>query len=154
MASQQFFHEITIACDTESVFDYVTDPAYWHEWFSASLPTEGDLDPKSAGEQFRVLTVQRPIKLLPLTLSHSVLCTVCKCDRPYLWEVTAESPLVEAITSYSLSRSEEGTILKRQFRYTPRRWLRYAEPALFRRRVRHQARESLSRLKMALETRC
>lgn len=153
MASQQLFHEITIACDTEVVFDYVTDPVYWHEWFSASLPTEADFNPQLAGEQFRVQTVQRPVKLLPLTLSHSVLCTVCKCDRPYLWEVAAKSPLVEAITSYTLSRAEEGTILKRHFRYTPRRWLRYAEPALFRRRVRRQATESLSRLKTALENR-
>ncbi|MCW8196603.1 SRPBCC family protein [Proteobacteria bacterium 005FR1] len=154
MMGQQFFHEITIACDTETVFDYVTDPVHWHEWFSSSLPDKRELNPQLAGEQFRVQTMQRPLSLLPLALSHSVVCTVCKCDRPYLWEVTAESPLVEAITSYSLSRSEEGTILKRQFRYTPRRWLRYAEPALFRRRVRQQARESLSRLKAALEKRC
>lgn len=154
MASQQFFHDITIACDAISVFDYVTDPRCWHEWFSASLPITTDLNPQQTGERFPVKTVQRPIRLLPLGLSHTLLCTVCKCDRPYLWEISAESPLVDAITSYSLSHADSGTVLKRQFRYTTKRWLRYAEPVLFRKRVQRQARESLSNLKAVLEKRC
>jgi uncharacterized protein YndB with AHSA1/START domain len=152
MASHQFFHDITIGRDTETVFDYVTDPASWHEWFSASLPAKGNLDAQRAGEQFRLETVQRPAKIIPLPFRHTVTCTVCKCDRPYLWEVSAESPLLEAVTSYTLSRSRHGTLLKRHFRYTPKHWLKYLEP-VFRQRIRQEAQKSLANLKTALETR-
>lgn len=153
MTSHQFFHEVTIACATEVVFDYITEPACWREWFSASLPTAQDINAQRTGEQFRMVTVQRPATTIPFSLKHTVTCRVCKCDRPYLWEVAAESKLVEAITSYTLSHAEEGTILKRHFRYTPRSWLRYAEP-IFRRRIREQAQASLANLKAALEKRC
>jgi hypothetical protein len=157
MASRQFFHDIIVACDAEDVFDYVTDPGSWHEWSSASVPPStvppSQPSAQKAGSQFQVQTVQRPIPFLPLTFSHTLTCTVCKLDRPYLWEVAAESPLVETITSYTLSRCEEGTTLKRQFRYTPKSWTRIAEPLLRRRIQRHTA-ASLSNLKSALEKRC
>lgn len=152
MTSHQFFDDILIDADAETVFDYVTDSACWHEWFPMSLPAPADLDTQRAGLQFQIQTVQRPASIIPVSLRHTVTCTICKCDRPYLWELSAESLLVEAVTSYTLSRSEQGTILKRQFRYTPTHWLRYVEP-VFRQRIRQQARTSLAKLKAALETR-
>lgn len=154
MPSRQFFHEITIACAPESVFDYVTDPNRWNEWFALTLPAKLDAEPQAPGQRFEMKTVQQLFKPLPIKLVRSVQCTICKSDRPYLWEVAAESGLVSTITSYTLSRADEGTILKRQFSYTTKGWLRYAEPVLFRRRIVSQAQKSLYRLKDKVEHSC
>lgn len=154
MASHQFFHEITIQCDPEAVFDYVTDPNRWHEWFSSSLPANLVVEAQTPGESFEVKTAQRLLKFAPFKLVRSLHCTISKSDRPYLWEVEAESALVSAVTSYTLSRAEEGTIFKRQFHYTTKGWLSYAEPLFFRRRIASQARESLEKLKEKLEQSC
>lgn len=153
MASRQFFHEITIACRPEAAFDYLTNPNRWHEW-TASLPAKLDVEPQIPGRHFEVKTVQRPLKFLPIKVARLLRCTVSKSDRPYLWEVEAESTLVSAITSYTLSQAEEGTILKRQFSYTTKGWLRYAEPLLFRRRIMSQARQSLEKLRQNVEQGC
>lgn len=151
MFSHQYFHEVTVARAPEAVFDYVTDPNRWHEWFSASRPTRVDLNPQQAGESFQLTTSFRWFPVLPFQLVQDIQCRVSKSDRPYLWEVEAESPIIKAITTYTLSRVEEGTILKRQFTYCFKGAYRYLEPLLLRRRVSAQAQLSLERLKQRLE---
>lgn len=154
MATQQFFHETTIACEPEVVFDYITAPRHWHEWFSSSLPSRVKVEAQRAGQRFEMMTAQRPLGFAPFKLPYPLHCTVSKSDRPYLWEVEAESDLVTAVTSYTLSHTEEGSIVKRQFRYATKGWLRYAEPLLFRKWIVSQASQSLEKLKKNLERDC
>lgn len=151
MFSHQYFHEVTVAREPEAVFDYVTNPNRWHEWFSASRPARIDLDPQQPGERFQLTTRFRWFSWLPLQLEQNVECEVSKSDRPYLWEVEAESPIIKAITSYTLSRVAEGTVLKRQFTYCFKGRYRYLERLLLRRRVSAQAQASLQLLKQRLE---
>src|SRR5690606_3535643 len=100
---------------------------------------------------FQLHTTHRVIRFLPFHLVRELHCHVSKSDRPYLWEVEAESTMVKAITSYTLSRVDEGTLLKRQFSYRFKGNYHFFEPWLFRRRVTAQARLSLRRLKQCLE---
>lgn len=147
----QYFHEITIDRDPEAVFDYVTDPSRWHEWFSASQPARINLDPQKVDESFELATTFRMLPGLPFHITQDLKCRVSKCDRPYLWEVEAESQLLRAITSYTLSRNNGGTVLKRNFCYAFNHRYRVLEPVLFRRRIAAQAELSLQRLKGRLE---
>lgn len=149
--NHQYFHEVTVRRQPEQVFDYVTDPNRWHEWFSAAKPARVDFDAQKAGESFDLSTSYRLFSFLPFHLIRDLRCRVSKSDRPYLWEVEADSPMVKAITSYTLSRVEEGTVLKRQFSYRFKGRYRYFEPWLFRRRVTAQAELSLQRVKQCLE---
>lgn len=150
--SHHHFHEVTVARDPEAVFDYVTNPNRWHEWFSASQPARIDLDPQQPDETFELNTSFRLLPFLPFRLMQDMHCRVSKSDRPYLWEVEAESPMVRAIASYTLSRGEGGTILKRKFCYSFKGNYRLMEPLLLRRRVAAQADLSLQRLKQQLES--
>ncbi|MGQ9427547.1 SRPBCC family protein [Gilvimarinus sp. F26214L] len=152
MATHQFFHEITIAREPEVVFDYVTDPKRWHEWFSLSTPPTVETDGQTPGDRFTVRTVRRGPQFLPFSLVRSVCCTITKSDRPYLWELEAQSVILDAVTSYTLSHSEEGTVFKRQFSYTTKGWLRYVEPVLLRKAIAVQSRRSLERLRDKLQS--
>lgn len=154
MATRQFFSEVIIHCEPEEVFDYITDPQYWREWFSSSLPARLDVDGQSAGQSFQVKLDRRLFRFAPVRPPRSLRCTISKSDRPYLWEVVADSEQVQTITSYTLSRSDEGTVCKRQFRYSTKGWVKYVEPLFLRRRIRSQARRSLEKVKSNAERIC
>lgn len=149
--SHHYFHDIVVAREPETVFDYVTNPNRWHEWFLASQPASIDLDPQQPDETFELMTKYRLLPFLPFRLMQDLHCRVSKSDRPYLWEVEAESPMIRAIVSYTLSRGEGGTIIKRKFCYSSKGRYRLMEPLLLRRRVANQLNLSLQRLKQQLE---
>src|SRR5690606_27895280 len=151
MASHQFFHEITIARQPEVIFDYVTDPNHWHEWFSPSLPAQVEVDAREAGSRFQVGIMQRPFPPLPIRVERRFDCVVTKVDRPYLFELEAHFEMMDAITSYTLSTTEGGTVFTLQFRYTVLGWLHFSEHFIFRRRAMHRALISLVGLRQRLE---
>lgn len=154
MATRQFFNEVVIHCQPEDVFDYITDPRHWRDWFSSTLPPRIDIDGQAPGESFEITMERKTFRFAPLPLPYSMRCTISKSDRPYLWEVMADSEQVQTISSYTFSRSEEGTVCKRQFRYSTRGWMNYLEPLFLRRTIRSQARRNLEQIKRNVEQRC
>ncbi|MEX1032526.1 MAG: SRPBCC family protein [Cellvibrionaceae bacterium] len=151
MATRQVSHEVTIARDPEAIFDYITDPSRWHEWSPSYLPTNRSFRAQASGQQFDIVAKQPLLPLLPLKVTSTLHYVVSRTDRPYLWEVEADSDLVDIVTSYTLSRAEEGTVCKRHLRYATKHWLRYAEPLFLKTRIASRAQSSLEQLKMNLE---
>ncbi|SDU15900.1 SRPBCC family protein [Halopseudomonas salegens] len=152
MSAQHFLNEVQIVCDPESVFEYVTNPNRWHEWYPSSQPSNKEYRASEVGQTFEIVTVQKPIKLLPFTIKKALTYTVYKSEYAKIWEVTATSSLVDSTTSYTLTPIANGTSFKREFRYVTKSWLKIIEPIFLRKSIIAQARVGLNNLKARVES--
>ncbi|WP_439135455.1 SRPBCC family protein [Pseudomaricurvus sp.] len=151
MSEQYFSNEVQIVSDPGSVFEYVTNPNKWYEWYPSSLRSDKEYRASEVGQKFEIFTVQKPIKLLPVTVKKALNYTVSKSDYGKTWEITATSDLVESTTTYTLTPTKAGTLFKREFRYTTKSWLKIIEPVLLRKSIISQARLGLNNLKKRVE---
>ncbi len=151
MSAQYFSNEVQIDCDPKSVFEYVTNPNRWHEWYPSSQPSNKEYITSEVGQKFEIVTVQKPIKLLPFKIKKALTYTVSKSEHARIWEITATSDLVDSTTSYTLTPIANGTAFKREFRYITKSWLKIIEPILLRKSIVAQARVGLENLKARVE---
>lgn len=152
MSDKYFSHEVEIACDPETIFEYVTNPNRWHEWYPSSQPTNEEYKAQETGQKFEILTVQRPIKALPFEITKQLAYTVIKSEPASIWEISASSDLVNSTTTYTLQKIKKGTLFKREFKYTTKGWLKIIEPILLRKSIFSQAGEGLNNLKARIES--
>ncbi len=152
MSTQHFVNEVQINCDPESVFEYVTNPDRWHEWYPSSQPSDKEQRASEVGQKFEIVTVQKPIKLIPFTIKKTLTYTVSKSEHARSWEINATSDLVDSTTSYTLTPLANGTSFKREFRYVTKSWLTIVEPILLRKSIIAQARAGLNNLKAMVES--
>jgi hypothetical protein len=151
MSTQHFSNEVQIDCDPKSIFDYVTNPNKWHEWYPSSQPSNKEYRASEVGQTFEIVTVQKPITSLPFTIKKTLTYTVSKSEHARIWEITATSDLVDSTTSYTLTPLANGTSFKREFRYVTKSWLKIIEPISLRKSIIAQARAGLDNLKARVE---
>ncbi len=152
MSEQYFSNEVKIACEPNLIFDYVTNPNRWHEWYPSSEPSNDEYVANEVGHKFEIVTVQKPISILPLSIRKTLNYTVSKFEYAKTWEINTSSNLLGSITTYTLTPIKEGTLFKREFRYTTRGWLSILEPILLRKSIISQAFVGMSNLKEIIES--
>ncbi|GAA6133212.1 hypothetical protein NBRC116188_00010 [Oceaniserpentilla sp. 4NH20-0058] len=141
-----------IACDPKLIFDYVTNSNRWHEWYPSSEPSNEQYFANEVGHKFEIVTVQKPISILPFLIKKTLSYTVSKLEYGKIWQIHASSDLIDSITTYTLTPIKEGTLFKREFRYTTRGWLSILEPVLLRKNIIFQASAGLNNLKEIIES--
>lgn len=151
MSRRKILTEAEIHRSAADIYQYITSPSKWHEWFPSSLPTEEPPRSLGQGERFTVTTLQRPIKFLPFEIRRELSYEVVKAVPANSWHVIARSSAVDTDTEYALSESGGKTIFRRTFFYEPKGIFKLLEPLLFRRALAVQANTALTNLKKRLE---
>lgn len=130
------------------VFEFVTNPAQWKRWHSATVAVSGA--PNRAlglGE-----TVIEEIHAGPRRFSAR--WTVTECKVPRRWVIVADSPEGDARITYKLSEQEGVCYFERTLEYGSKRlpW-KWLDGTLTRRLLTRQSEQALKNLKRVIEAR-
>ena len=135
-------NSVTIACDVEEAFDYLSDHRNELDWNpgieTIEKVTEG---PIGLGTRFRAKWKSSP----QLTLE------IIDYDRPHHWATHNGGP-IEATVRFRLEQVEGGTRLYADFEAVPHGLFRLIFP-MFLARLRKEERANMTYLRQALEER-
>ena len=133
---------MTIGCDIEEAFDYLSDHRNELDWNPAIETIEKITDgPVGLGTRFRAKWKSSP---------HMVL-EIIDYDRPHKWATHNGGP-IEATVRFRLDQVEGGTKLDVDFEAVPHGLFRLIFP-MFLARLRKEERANMTYLREALERR-
>ena len=137
---------VTIHCPIGTVFDYITTPANWPAWHPASRAVLGSADHSLLiGEQVTE-------EFVAGGRQGRCVWQVAQREAPHLWKITTVTPQIRAEITYRLTPQDKSTVFERELTYvTSRLWLLILDFLLMRRRMNHESRIALERLKERLE---
>jgi len=144
-------NSIEIFRTPSEVLNYVTRPAKWYEWYPSSKKSEIDDQVMKLGTSFSIVTIQKPFKGLLPAIEKSINWTVIEYVEASTWRITSSSNSIDLDTQYQLTKTENGTLFKRNFNYKPKGFLRFVEPVALRKGLVNQASIALNNLKTVLE---
>jgi len=133
------------------VFDYVTRPAKWHEWYPSSK--ESDLEDRVMllGEDFSFVTIQKPFRVLPYRFEKTIDWTVKEYEEASVWRIVSASSSLNIDTQYSLSQTDTGTRFVRRSNYETKGVLKLVEPFGIRKSLVEHAGLAMDNLKSVIE---
>lgn len=83
-------NEIEISVSAEALFNYVTQPWFWHEWHPSSKSAKSDHSVLAEGDCFDEVIEVQPLAPLPPRLRKHTTYSVTE-SKPYQsWEVTGK----------------------------------------------------------------
>jgi len=144
-------NSIEISRSTSDIFDYVTRPAKWYEWFPSSKKSDSQNQTMTLGNTFSVATIQKPFKGLFPPIEKLINWKVIDYQEALIWRITSSSTSFDLDTQYQLTQTSNGTLFVRSFRYKAKGLFRMIEPIALRRGFARDADIALNNLKTILE---
>lgn len=148
---RKIVNEIIIDKPVEEIFDFVTRPARWYEWFVSSQKSNLEDRSFKVEECFSIDTIQKLFETLPFQIKKTINYKVVEYTPPSNWRIVAESPEITTDTSYEISDLEGKSKFTRVFIYNPKGIFKIIEPILLRRTIARDAEISLHKLKSRIE---
>jgi uncharacterized protein YndB with AHSA1/START domain len=138
----RYTSEIAIDAPRETVFDYLTNPHSWLEWYSATKSVTGPNRPVTLGENFDE-GYEAPSS--GPQVNH---WTVVSCRRPEFWAIEAESQNGEFCVTYSFEALDNTTKFTRSIANTGRAAPMSPDTVA---KVEAQAAAAMTRIKACVE---
>lgn len=105
-------NRVHIQVPIATVYEYITQPDKWHEWYPDSKSADTSGGSLKKGQTFaEVVTINQSDFLFNYEVVDS--------SFPSKWRVVYRSPIVAGSIQYELYESIEGTILTRTLEYFP-----------------------------------
>jgi hypothetical protein len=135
-------NSVTIRCDVQDAFEYLSDVRNELEWNPAIERVEKMSDgPVGLGTRFSAKWKSSP----------NLLLEIVEFDPPYRWTTHNGGP-IEATVRFKLETNDPGTTLFADFEAVPHGWFKLIFP-MFLRRLRKEERANMTYLRDALERR-
>ncbi|NIB41731.1 SRPBCC family protein [Pseudomaricurvus alkylphenolicus] len=110
--AEQNINHVHIHAPITTVYQYITQPDKWHEWYPSSKSAKTPGGSLALGQKFsEVVTVGH----VDTTFSYVVV----KTQAPIAWKVEYSSDKVIGSIQYQLLETIEGTLLTRTLEYFP-----------------------------------
>lgn len=137
---------VSIHRPLDAVFNFITTPANWPKWHPASRAVSGSTD-------HSLLIGEEVTEEFVAGGRHgSCVWQVTQRTAPYLWTITTSTPQIRAEITYRLAGQGENTLFERELIYVISSiWLWILDFVLLRRRMGHESRVALERVKELLE---
>jgi uncharacterized protein YndB with AHSA1/START domain len=141
---------VRIARAREDVFNFVTTPAYWHQWHPATRSVQN--------------VPERPLIVSETILEHiraawrsfDATWTVLECEPHEMWVIATDTALGASRITYrfvSVDPARNACEFQRTLEYRSRRWPWTALDATFtRRKLEAQSQTALANLKRVMES--
>jgi len=143
-------HEIEINCTAEKLFNYVTQPWYWHEWHPDSKGAGGGGRILSVGDTFDETIEVRPLAPLPITLTRHPRYMVRESVPNSRWSAAGSFRDGWLSFRYEIEPTNAGVVFRRTLQFDVKGWMRLLVPLLTIKQQR-KSRVALAALKRLME---
>lgn len=128
----QIENTVTVACSPETLFEYVTQPAKWHEWHPNSLSAVYPQPLDKVGLGFDEVIAVQALPGLPLRLKRDIQYRVTDYEKNKLWAVVGEGKDSRIRIHYEFEPHDDGCLFRRHLSYELVGWVRWLRPLLER----------------------
>ncbi len=138
---------IALACEPATVFDYVTRPETWTEWYPLTRSVSGTVDrTPEPGEIWHEVIQIGPLR-------RRAEWKTVRCDRPHEFAYVGRGQKGgDAQIDYSFEEQDGKTLFRRELRYNYDSWLlRLFDVILTRRLIQRASDKALQNLVTKLE---
>ena len=145
-------NSITLNSTPQVVYNYVTQPWFWHDWHPSSVSAQSNKKVLQTGDTFLEEIKVHPLSPLPLELRRKTKYEVIRCEPYKLWQVKGILQDGWLKILYEFIPIENQTLFKRTLTFEITGYKKFFLPYLLKRRMEKLSPVALENLKKKLES--